>query len=81
MLSADFLVEARGIEPLSENRSSQLSPGADNHLKFPLQVAGCQAKCIGSFKVMTGRETKPGSRSPLIDALIRTAVFSVKTAA
>ena len=72
------LVEARGVEPLSENRSSQLSPGAGNLFSFPPQIAGCQAKSFSSFSVMTGRETKPGSRSPLIDALIRTAVLSVR---
>ncbi len=26
------MVEARGIEPLSENRSAGFSPGADDHL-------------------------------------------------
>ena len=30
--SKDFLVELRGIEPLSESTSAELSPGADGYL-------------------------------------------------
>lgn len=30
-----YLVEATGVEPVSENRFTQLSPGAVRRLKFP----------------------------------------------
>ena len=42
------LVEARGVEPLSENPSIQLSPGALCHLNFPSVNAGTQALILGS---------------------------------
>jgi len=37
------VVEARGIEPLSENPSIQLSPGAADLLEFPTPRAERQA--------------------------------------
>ena len=42
-----FLVEARGIEPLSENSSSRPSPSADAQLNFPCMHAERQACIIG----------------------------------
>ena len=33
------MVEARGVEPLSENSFLNLSPSAVNHLKFPCNTA------------------------------------------
>jgi len=39
------LVDARGIEPLSENLLIQLSPGAENLLKFLFTAADYQASC------------------------------------
>ena len=42
------LVEARGVEPLSENPSIQLSPGALCRLEFPAVSAGTQALTLGS---------------------------------
>lgn len=41
------MVEARGIEPLSENSSSRLSPSADGLLKFPRAYAVRQAYALG----------------------------------
>ena len=41
------LVEARGIEPLSENSSSRPSPSADAQLNFPFMHAERQACIIG----------------------------------
>ena len=38
------MVEARGIEPLSENPSIQLSPGAADLLSFPTARADGQAR-------------------------------------
>ena len=38
-----FMVELRGIEPLSENLLIQLSPGAARLLKLFLACAGAQA--------------------------------------
>lgn len=43
------MVEPRGIEPLSENPSSQLSPSAVCRLKFPHTDADKQASAIGSL--------------------------------
>ena len=33
----DFMVEARGVEPLSESASSGPSPGADAYLDSPVR--------------------------------------------
>ena len=41
-------MEARGVEPLSENLSIQLSPGTFYLLKFPLTTADKQAEVLGS---------------------------------
>ena len=43
------LVEPRGIEPLSENPSSRLSPSAVYLLEFPRSDADKQASLIGSL--------------------------------
>ena len=42
------LVEARGVEPLSENPSIWLSPGALCLLEFPSTTADIQAVILGS---------------------------------
>ena len=43
------MVEPRGIEPLSENPSSQLSPGAVYLLDLPRTSADKQALAFGSL--------------------------------
>ena len=43
-----FLVEARGVEPLSENLLIQLSPSAFRLLEFPLRHGGGQPYLAGS---------------------------------
>lgn len=43
------MVEPRGIEPLSENPSSQLSPSAVYHLDLPRTSADKQALAFGSL--------------------------------
>ena len=43
-----MMVEARGIEPLSESQSIGFSPGAVDLLKFPGRIAGQQAIRPGS---------------------------------
>ena len=58
-------MEARGVEPLSENRSAKLSPSAAGLLGFPSRSAGRQALRYGSRPVMTGAAASPRSRSPL----------------
>ena len=45
------LVEARGVEPLSENTSPWASPGADDLFTFPLPRAARQAHGFSSFIV------------------------------
>ena len=46
-----FVVEARGVEPLSENTSPWASPGADDLFTFPLPCAARQAHGFSSFIV------------------------------
>lgn len=75
------MVEARGIEPLSENRSPWLSPSAECLLRFPSPDAGKQASGYSSCQVMTRAAALPRSRAPLIDALSPPAVLRGKTAA
>ena len=43
-----FLVEARGVEPLSESLFPQLSPSAVHLLTFPWNSADEQALFLGS---------------------------------
>ena len=45
------MVEARGIEPLSENLSTKLSPGAFGQLDLPQPSADRQARGRGSTLV------------------------------
>ena len=45
------MVEARGVEPLSENVSYKLSPGAVRLLKFPPKNGGEQPFSFGSFMI------------------------------
>ena len=74
-----FLVEARGIEPLSENHLIQLSPSAAGLLRFPSRIADRQAMRYGSHYGVTESVATLRSRSPLIDASLPTAVLRGKT--
>ena len=49
--TAPCLVEARGIEPLSEDQIAAFSPSAVYLLNFPLSAADKRAGDIGSFIV------------------------------
>ena len=75
------LVEMAGVEPASENSFQGLSTSVADHLGFPSEHVGRQTCSYGSLCCMTETETLFRSRSPLIDALIRAAVLSVRTAA
>ena len=75
------LVEATGIEPVSENHLPWFSPSAAVLLRFPSLNAERQALSYGSRPGVTDEATADRSRSPLIDAFIPTAVLRVKTAA
>ena len=44
-----FVVEARGVEPLSENLLIWLSPGAGGYLNFPMAVGNRHSTVTGSF--------------------------------
>ena len=46
-IKSPILVEAGGIEPPSENTSTQVSPSAVCLLGFPSHSAGKQAMCYG----------------------------------
>ena len=74
-----YLVEARGIEPLSENHLIQLSPSAVRLLGVPSRIAGGQAMRYGSHYAVTGGVASPCSRSPLIGALFSAAVLRDRT--
>jgi hypothetical protein len=47
-------VEARGVEPLSENLSAKLSPGAYCLYKFPSAVTDSRVSGFGSHLVRDG---------------------------
>ena len=74
------MVEMTGVEPVSEGNLPRFSTSVAYDLKFPRRGAQRQASHFGSLSVMTGVKAFPGSRSPLIDALIRAAVLPVRTA-
>ena len=48
LIGALLLVEMVGVEPTSENRSTQLSTGVFSLLRFPRVPAGQQADTVGS---------------------------------
>ncbi len=56
LLAEVLFMEARGIEPLSENPKTQVSPSAVRVLKFPLPHARGQAYGSGSFIVPIRRK-------------------------
>ena len=74
-----FLVEARGIEPLSENHLIQLSPSAAVLFGFPSRIAERQAMRYGSHYGVTEGVATRRSRSPLIDAPHPVAVLRGRT--
>ena len=47
--SKDLMVEARGVEPLSENLLIWLSPGAGGYLDFPTADGNRHPAVTGSF--------------------------------
>ena len=75
------VVEARGVEPLSENHLSRLSPSAADPLDSPHRAPTDRLPVAVSALVMTGPTASPCSRSPLNHAPIPAAVFRVGTAA
>ena len=74
------MVEARGVEPLSEKSSSQLSTSVAFY--FILSFAGAKKHAPGRDSLVL-RDGVPGvdrARSPLLDAPIRAAALPVGTA-
>ena len=59
-------MEVRGIEPLSEDSGSWLSPSADGGLNFPPPAARRQAAGIGSF-ILPGSPQRLGGPVPHIN--------------
>ena len=75
-------MEATGVEPVSENISHKLSPGAVGLLRFPTEYGGLQPYKVGSFMIHGQGQSFPGSRSPQkYDTLSRSAVLSGRMAA
>ena len=64
-----ILVEARGVEPLSENLFLPASPSADALLSFPRSTAENQAVKSGSLWCMVALKAWGHARSLLSDAL------------
>ena len=62
------LVEARGIEPLSEDRITTLSPSAVHILNFPLRNAYARAFQFGSFIVPAPPQSLGGPVPHINDA-------------
>ena len=76
-----IMVEARGIEPLSENHLPKLSTSVSNYLTFPHLTANWKAERIGSLWVMIKWKASLDSRAPLIDISIQAVVLLNETAA
>ena len=76
-----LVVEARGIEPLSENHLPKLSTSVSNYLTFPHLTANWKAERIGSLWVMIKWKASLDSRAPLIDISIQAVVLLNETAA
>jgi len=77
----DFMVEVRGVEPLSETVSVRASPGAVHVLTFPPLYAHEQAYSFSSFILSCTAQSFAVSRSPLVDAPSRAVVLPRGTAA
>ena len=71
-----FLVDPRGVEPLSENLLIQLSPGAVCFLKFPSFAVNRQTSTSGSH-FLRGRLNgeRPTHVHRLLDALSEAAIL------
>ena len=65
------MVEARGVEPLSESPSIYTSPGAGCCLDFPHTADGSQAAAGGILLIQWRYEDSFRHRSPLVDAQIQ----------
>ena len=53
-ICADIVVEARGVEPLSEGSKVRLSPGAEHVFKpFPSIHPRAQGRICGSFIILS----------------------------
>ena len=53
------LMEATGVEPVSENISHKLSPGAVGLLRFPSLHGGLQPYRVGSFMIHKQSQSFP----------------------
>ena len=71
------MVEARGVEPLSENLLIQLSPSASRLLGFPARDGGGQPACLGSHFLRDRFNGEPPMHvHRLHDAQSRAAILS-----
>ena len=67
-LTVLWMVEVRGIEPLSEDSSPWFSPSGDGDLKFPRLDARRQAAWFGSFMVPAAPQSLSGLVPHITDA-------------
>ena len=75
----EFLVEARGVEPLSENSFTKPSTSVCYLLNFPRKHPITGVFCLVAFSCVTDTKTTLGSRSPLSDALSEAVVLIGRT--
>ena len=75
------MVEATGVEPVSENPSIQLSTSVLYLLFLPLSRAGTQAQVRGSPEYTYAAVGSSAQRSPLVDALTEAVVLIGRTLA
>ena len=75
------MVEARGVEPLSENTSPWASPGADDLFTFPLPCAARQAHGFSSFIVHGALKALRAHVHHLVTPTSRAVVLPGRTAA
>ena len=62
-----FLMDLRGIEPLSESLFIEASPITVAVLTFPWQYAHRQAYCFSSFMIHLPGQSLPGKVSHIVD--------------
>ena len=74
-------MEARGVEPLSENTSPWASPGADDLFTFPLPCAARQAHGFSSFIVHGALKALRAHVHHLVTPTSRAVVLPGRTAA
>ena len=73
-ICADIVVEARGVEPLSEGSKDRLSPGAERVFKpFPSIHPRAQGHICGSFIILSSAQSF-AEEVPLVNDTLAPAI-------